>query len=283
MSAPHHFIGGVGGSGTRVVASICQALGYHYGSDRNQAEDSLWFALFFMRQNYFNASQEDIASLASLYAKGFYGGDLEVSDLKLLDKLLKIPRPNHGQDWLSLRKESFIKAAGRQAVALDKPALQWGWKAPNTHIYAGRFLKFWPKAKYIHVWRDGLDMALSKNQNQLRFWGQIYPGGPYDMSTAGSLDYWCAVHRTMLDLAHLYPGRVHWLNFDALCHTPAILIDRLLSFLGETVNIEQRRLLIDLVRPPKTIGRSKEIDLSGLRADSLEFAMQFHEKVAYDI
>ena len=38
-------IGGVGGSGTRVIAEILIQLGFYIGSDLNSANDNLWFML----------------------------------------------------------------------------------------------------------------------------------------------------------------------------------------------------------------------------------------------
>ncbi len=42
-------IGGVGGSGTRVVAQLLMKLGFYIGSDLNKANDNLWFVLLFNR------------------------------------------------------------------------------------------------------------------------------------------------------------------------------------------------------------------------------------------
>ena len=42
-------IGGVGGSGTRLIAQLLMELGVYMGSDRNDANDNLWFTLLFKR------------------------------------------------------------------------------------------------------------------------------------------------------------------------------------------------------------------------------------------
>ncbi len=42
-------IGGVGGSGTRVVAAILSTLGFHLGNDLNESMDNLWTTLLFKR------------------------------------------------------------------------------------------------------------------------------------------------------------------------------------------------------------------------------------------
>lgn len=47
-------IGGVGGSGTRVVTAVLQELGVYIGYDLDQAMDNLLFLLLFKRPVWFN-------------------------------------------------------------------------------------------------------------------------------------------------------------------------------------------------------------------------------------
>ena len=52
-------IGGVGGSGTRVVAEIINLLGFYIGDDLNPAKDNLWFLLLFKRPRWFRRARHD--------------------------------------------------------------------------------------------------------------------------------------------------------------------------------------------------------------------------------
>ena len=47
--SPPLVIGGLGGSGTRVVADIVLAQGWYLGQDLNRAKDNLLFTLLFKR------------------------------------------------------------------------------------------------------------------------------------------------------------------------------------------------------------------------------------------
>ncbi|MDQ2935964.1 MAG: sulfotransferase [Acidobacteriota bacterium] len=47
------------------------------------------------------------------------------------------------------------------------PARPWGWKEPRTIFLLAFFHKYFPNMKFLHVVRDGRDMACSANQNQL--------------------------------------------------------------------------------------------------------------------
>ena len=44
-------IGGIGGSGTRLIAQCLKELGFYLGGDLNQANDNLWFVLLFNLEN----------------------------------------------------------------------------------------------------------------------------------------------------------------------------------------------------------------------------------------
>ncbi len=44
-------VGGVGGSGTRVVAGLAESFGYFMGDDLNESKDNLAFTLLFKAQS----------------------------------------------------------------------------------------------------------------------------------------------------------------------------------------------------------------------------------------
>ncbi|MEZ5283921.1 MAG: hypothetical protein R2712_03745 [Vicinamibacterales bacterium] len=51
-----------------------------------------------------------------------------------------------------------------------------GLKEPNTHVFLDRLAVVYPDMKCVHVVRNGLDMAFSASQNQLRLWGPRFLG-----------------------------------------------------------------------------------------------------------
>jgi hypothetical protein len=61
-------VGGVGGSGTRVIAQILSEIGVYFGADLNRPADNLWFTLLFRRPRWFRrvAERNSAAILAGL-------------------------------------------------------------------------------------------------------------------------------------------------------------------------------------------------------------------------
>ena len=56
---PTVIVGGIGGSGTRLIAMILASLGLNIGNDLNEAYDNLTFTLLFKRQNILEISDNE--------------------------------------------------------------------------------------------------------------------------------------------------------------------------------------------------------------------------------
>ena len=71
MNHPNIVIGGVGGSGTRLIAMIVASLGLNIGNDLNESFDNLTFTLLFKRHNILKISDEEFNKLLILFEKSF--------------------------------------------------------------------------------------------------------------------------------------------------------------------------------------------------------------------
>ena len=54
----------------------------------------------------------------------------------------------------------------------------WGWKEPRSIYLLPFFHRHLPGLRFLHVVRDGRDMAFSENQNQLRKHGEARVSRP---------------------------------------------------------------------------------------------------------
>lgn len=244
-------IGGVGGSGTRVVAGALRGAGWYLGDDLNTALDNLWFTLLFKYPAVLLLSGSEFEQLLKIFVAGMEGESSTPRRAARVVQLLADRRcEQHEPAWLSDRASSLLDpgpgAAGRA----------WGWKEPNTHVVLDRLSVALPRMRYVHVVRSGLDMALSDNQNQARLWGPSF-GVPYDGTAESSLRFWCEAQRRVLRAAEAMPGRFLWLRFEDLCASPEQELARLFEFCG-VHDVEQSvdRVVAD-VRPPESLGRGR--------------------------
>jgi hypothetical protein len=267
---PPVVIGGVGGSGTRLIAQILRDSGYFMGNDLNDANDYLLFPLLFKRIEILSSSEEEFDELIEILFKGVTGcGDFTQKQIDLINNLASQDREQCPAWWLKQRADFVLSS--KHAL---KPFAKWGWKAPNSHIILDRLIPRFRNMKYIHVARNGLDMAYSDNQNQLKLWGRSFIGENLEVSPYYSLKYWRIAHRRVLDLAKLIGADFLFLNYDDFCLNPDTGIRRLLEFLGLEATPEQSHKLTGLVHPPKSIGRFRQYGINNFDKADVAFVKQ---------
>lgn len=237
-------IGGVGGSGTRIVAELLKRIGFFMGSKTNSANDNLEFANLFF--NYNEGTFRNIISNKNL----------------TFQKLSEFEQLIFNSDQLKL--SNYIG---------------WGWKNPPSHIYLDFLSQYFKNLKYIFVIRNGLDMAYSKNQNQLINWGSFFnvsmPKSP-NLQPKASLEYWRKANQRAINLGNTLLGeRFFVIKYEDLCENPQREISRLINFVDmslENINIDE---LCSLIIKPETMGRYKQQDLSIFTKKDIESVRQF--------
>lgn len=271
-------IGGVGGSGTRVIAKILKELGFYIGNDLNSAYDNLWFTLLFKRPRWFAKNS----------------GEEVLNGIRVFEKVMtEYLDPRHDGFGFIMRATAEIAIFGhdylhrgrgiwpiRRVIKMirsnqtDLSAhIGWGWKEPNTHIYIRYLNQYFDNVKYIHVIRHGLDMAYSRNQAQLFNWGDLF-GIPipdsFEFLPKASLNYWVTANETAITLGNrLLVDRFFVVNFDDLCFKTRRGVERLISFL----EIDEKRVnmngLCGLVKTPRSAGRHKKYRLDIFNDDEI--------------
>lgn len=259
-------IGGLGGSGTRVIAAILRESGVAIGCDLNDALDNLWFTLLFKHKGVLELSDARFSQLATLFVAGMSGGHVAQHDLNAVDELSACDRIQHDSSWLQARADSL-----RWALMRPLPATIWGWKEPNTHVIIDRLTIELPTLKYIHVVRHGLAMAFSANQNQLRFWGPLMLGADHAVTPRNSLRFWRYVNSRILGISERLKERILLVRFEDLCANPKGEVERLLSF----ADLKPKPDLLDratqLIVPPQSIGRHRNHSLDIFDPNDLAF------------
>lgn len=277
VSSPPLAIGGVGGSGTRLIARLLLELGWYLGEDLNAEHDNLWFTLLFKRVEILESTDEEILGLARLFVDCMSGrGCRSSKNAAMIRSLAMADRSQHPAVWLQAREARLLVASGAA------PGQPWGWKEPNTHLVIDRLGQVIPDLRYIHVVRNGLDMAYSGNQNQLDFWGPRVLGDAMPPSPGRSLHYWCWVHRRVQRLGQAMGRNFLWLNYDRFCASPAEGMRLLLDFLGLSVSEAATMALTKLVVPPASIGRFKAQGLGEFAAGDLAYVRQLGFDTAID-
>lgn len=286
MNHPNIVIGGVGGSGTRLIAMIVASLGLDIGNDLNESYDNLTFGLFFKRRDILKISDEDFSKLLILFEKSFLSKDYTKDEMKSIYKSTNRFKTRGMKNYFLERVNNIMLKNQPKMISdlienydskieninnsnnLNNSNIKfhlsgYGFKAPNSHIILERLIHFYPKMKYIHLIRNGLDMAFSENQNQVKLWGNMYLS-ELDFSNIhyASLKYWCIVHKKILEIGErMGPDNFLLINFDKMCTKP----NKWLKILCKFLNISPRCSigLKYLINPPSdSIGKFRKYDIS---------------------
>ncbi|HET6632965.1 MAG TPA: sulfotransferase [Rhodanobacteraceae bacterium] len=269
-------VGGVGGSGTRLVARMLDALGFRLGADRNEADDTLWFTLLFKQREVLALDDAAFEARLRLLVGGLTAaGPPDAAQRELLDQLCH-ERLQAPAAWLRQRAATLIEAMA-DGVAEAKHD-RWGWKEPNTHVVLDRLTRALPRLRYIHVMRSGLDMAWSGNRNQLELWGPALLGRPVEDTPRDALAYWCAAHRRVLEIGAAMGRRFLLLDYDAFCQSPGQGVAQLLDFLGQPPAPQRVAQLAALVAAPASLGRHRAHDLGKLDPADVAYARQLESQ-----
>lgn len=275
-------IGGVGGSGTRLIAEILIQLGFYVGKDLNSANDNLWFTLLFKRPDWFlqssRGNESHIFENLSIFEKAMTANlKPDYKELKhIIRAASKIMFKGHDYSgagrglWPIKRAMTLLRSKDLDTSRY----LGWGWKEPNTHIYIEYLSRHFSNLKYIHLIRHGIDMAYSSNYAQLYNWGTMFGINIHNTSIPLpklSLNYWNNANKRTITLGQqLLNKRFMLINFDRLCINPKEEIELLVSFLGIDAQRVDINTLAKLPKQPESTGRYKKYDLSIFSKDEID-------------
>jgi hypothetical protein len=215
-------IGATGGSGTRVVARIVRAGGMFIGKRLNRSDDAVDFGAY---------SDEWINRYVTRT------GDAVLAPMTdALERLL-------AEHLAGRRKEP-----------------KWGWKEPRS-IYLLPFLHdVMPSLRFLHVIRDGRDMAFSSNQQQPAKHGDAALGTDDGASDAErSIALWAHVNTQAAEYGEQVLGPAYTrLRYEDLCTEPEPAIRQVLAFFD--LEADPGKLARKEVKPPSSLGRWRDAD-----------------------
>ncbi len=261
-------IGGLGGSGTRIVAQILINSGIYLGNNLNASNDNLIFTRLFKNPTWLDvATDQEIRNRLRIFKKYMQGKKLTSKEtITFINASLenKTFRSSYEEVARILLKNQGVKGKASEI---------WGWKEPNTHIFLKQIGKYFKGLKYIHVVRHGLDMAFSANLQQLYNWGKRFNVGiplNYQLIPMAQLEYWIRSTKIAIEIGRkLLKDRFYYLNYDKLCKNPKEEVKKISDFISINSTGDQINKLASLPHVPESAGRYKKRNLNVFRASQL--------------
>ena len=265
------FIGGTGRSGTTILANILQCHSKIFGLQ--QASSGSMEGRFITSANGLLPTllSDSPAEKIKIFEEQFLGkwyreetfkGNGEpthiglsryISDIAPLEKLTtalkkKIQGTESTEDRLQAGKrfieEVFVLAASTSKVSRIVE------KTPANILYIPELTSMFPKSKFIHIYRDGRDVAASILEKEFwPIWGSTKKGTEFAaerFSITEAARYW----QTFLSLARtdgakMPPDRYLELSLEELLAGPEEKIRQILEFIGEDFEPELLRIKLN--------------------------------------
>ena len=267
-------IGCNGGSGSRVLAEIVEQLGVYMGIQDNQTLDNVWFPSFFFDGiTYFFDKNVPVES--RIYEAMELFEELMFSPFTSIDRVIKartkwfgfmLKMQKHHSNYVfkSSRFQKIYQLKSSQILS-ESMFSQWGWKEPISHFYIKYLNQYFPNMKYIHLIRNGLDMAYTNNLMHYWILAKFYEIPiPQDLALRPKayFNMWVRTNlKTISECDKFLKNRFIVIKFEDLCINPVEQIRRVAAFLSIDCPDDKTQELADLVKCPKTIGRHKSKDL----------------------
>ncbi|MBK1649696.1 sulfotransferase family protein [Rhabdochromatium marinum] len=243
---PPVVIGAHGGSGTRVLAQALHLAGIWMGRWRNPRTEDGLATRFFLQRHF--------------------------------DQAMAIGGEPHSEQASKQRVElehRFLRMIRAHRFGMPDPTAAWGWKNPRSMWVIPFLAGLYPGLRFIHLVRDGRDLALSSNRNLLRKHGAALlreSGLPAD-PLAAQLQLWSLGNRrAATDGVHwLGAGYLH-VSYEAFCTHPRDTLEHIYRHLGYAVTDAALERGARLVAPPQSIGAWQATDAQALHEPPAEVA-----------
>lgn len=215
---------GRGHSGTRVFAWICQFLGVNLGAletaRSGDAQD-----LKFTKQ------------IKKIAIKCFhYQSPEEAEEFEL--------------EWLRYEIWKYYRKLG-------SPQGLWGWKFPETYLLFPMLLKILPRARFIHMIRDGRDIAFKRHltDDPNRKLGKkilSYLNALHQPHTVQAALSWAYQVESFDGLKTRIPSdQLLEIKFESLCINPSLEVQKICRFLNTPMTPECEDFISNKINPKK--------------------------------
>jgi hypothetical protein len=251
-------------SGTSLTVQLLEDLGVHMGTWLSRDAESVHFQR--LNRRIYAAAGSKWAEVDSLIGQmrspAFVERQTEATWCALCE------------GRLPFRRSVLADFYGRELwAALGRgELLPWGWKDPRTTLTFPIWLRIFPEARWVHILRNGVDVAISihrRSQKQVRkLRNRLFPidFSPATLDFGYSFHLWEAYLSFLLDHKDLIPAGCYLeIRYEDLLAEPELHLRRLLEFAGFPVTDQA------------LTAASQRIDAD--RLDNARFAVSYRQQI----
>lgn len=216
-------------SGTSLLARILSELGIYMGNDVNIHHES----------KYFLKANENILSIC--HTDWDYPRQVEY----LYEDNISFENTFHHFEK-EINSLNFQKEYIGRYNRLLKPQLnkdyKWGWKEPRTTITFPIWSKIFPDAKFIYLYRNGIDVAASLYYREINRRGVIH-SKPYSLRCLNldrAFELWEEYNTFFFEnMNYIPPDNLIIISYEEFLKEPQKIVGRINNFIKLTVDNEK--------------------------------------------
>ena len=252
---PPIIIIGMHRSGTTLTTKILEKIGVNIGKSKDDNYESLFFQdLNKMLMNMAGSTWDSPVSMRLLYDNSKFSElAAEVIDSKV--------------NSIEILRHAGIKEYIKYFV-LSRESWTWGWKDPRNVFTIRTWMKVFPNAKILHVYRHGIDIAASlktrsdsvlnsgkirKNRHQMPFFlndKRSYPGLSSRCSNiSGGMALWDEYMSEALAFQSEFDGDFLSIKYEDLLQNSDAEIQKIIAFLNLEVSEGQIESVCKFINP----------------------------------
>lgn len=239
---PPVVIGAHGGSGTRVLPPALRLAGFWMGSWVNNRTEDAMSTRFFLQRYFEQAMADEPAQRVELE---------RIFHALILGHRFRMP----------------------------DPASAWGWKNPRSMWVIPFLARVYPEMRFIHLVRDGRDVALSDNLNLLRKHGARLLGdqNPERDPVDAQLRLWALGNEIAArDGKRLLGDNYLHVSYEDLCRSPRETLARMYAHSGQPVSSDILDRARQLVVPSNRINAWRDSEHECLHRPKPEISAVLH-------
>jgi hypothetical protein len=267
--SPPIIIFGTGGSGTRVFAQLVNAAGCFLGSNLNAALDNQDFAFYLAgrirwMERHFPFPYAHAKLYLSLFHQVYFQKSLSIKDILVTARIALTYLIGRNRVLFSSRPiqerirnaKNLVGGTPDTFTGESVEYRRWGFKSPPAIYFIQPLKEYFRGAQFIHVIRDGRDVATSNNQKPLLY-RKILNGFEND-PILNSYRNWQRINQWAIQYGrkHLPANQYLRLKYEDICTKPKATIDQLISF--TQLKTEKAEALYAIPHKNPAIGRWKQ-------------------------
>jgi hypothetical protein len=226
-------------SGTSLMVRLLADLGIHMGTWLSRDAESVHFQRLNRRIYRETRSRwgEVERLLSAMQSEVFVGRHAEEMRRALFQKHSFLDRRPVLEDFFGSELWPKIERG---------EAFPWGWKDPRTALTFPIWLQVFGQARWLHVLRNGIDVAISlhrrSEKQRLKLRNRLLPTFDYSPATLDfgySFRLWETYVSFVLEHKDLIaPDRYLEVRYEELLAEPQVQLARVLAFMGHSVEEE---------------------------------------------